>query len=98
MKSNPPLCLKFESAKEKWHDTWGLVPDWYIENPEYPVEQYACYLPFSYDEEELKQLCFQSGCYRSVLGQPGFLEYSRSLDSPELLIKYALSFFPQKTM
>ena len=74
----------------------GLMPDWYVDNPEFPIEQYAYYLPLSQDEDALKLVCFQSGYYRSVMGQPGFQEFFRTCSKPELLQKYALSFCPER--
>ena len=71
-----------DKARDKWPDESGLSPDWYIENPSCPIEQYAYYLPFSKDEDDLRLVCFQSGYYRAVLGQPNFQEFRKRLVSP----------------
>ena len=86
----------FEKAREKWPDESGLSPDWYIEAPSFPIKKYAYYLPFSKDEDDLKLVCFQSGYYRAVLGQPNFQEFQRicSGKNAELLKEYPLSFMP----
>ena len=83
-----PLWEKlFLIAEEKEKgDRCDLIPNWHIDNSNYPIERQVPMYPFSKEELKLENLLKTLSVYRIALGQP----------NQEELISYLFQNFPEE--